>query len=63
MNKIGFDNDMYVRLQSERIRDAFDAAQGEGHVDMRLFHNEKHADDNLYSDDNLASVVEYLQKD
>ena len=30
---------------------------------MRLFHNEKHADDNLYSDDNLASVVEYLQKD
>ena len=49
--------------QSEQIRDAFDAAQGEGHVDMRLFHNEKHADDNLYSDDNLASVVEYLQKD
>ena len=49
--------------QSERIRDAFDAAQGEGHVDMRLFHNEKHADDNLYSDDNLDREMEYMQKE
>lgn len=47
-------------LQSERLNELLTEQIGEDKVEFKLFHNLKHAADELYSDENLGKLKEYL---
>lgn len=47
-------------LQSERLNDLLTKTIGADKVEFKLFHNMKHAADQLYSDENLSVLKDYL---
>ena len=47
-------------LQSERLNELLTEQIGADKVEYKLFHNYKHAADQLYSDENLGILKEYL---
>ena len=49
-------------LQSERLNALLTRIVGTDKVEFKLFHNYKHAADQLYSDENLGILKEYLDE-
>ena len=49
-------------LQSERLNALLTRTVEADKVEFKLFHNYKHAADQLYSDENLGALKEYLDK-